>query len=105
MPISNHTDLPSSAIHSVIVNTDDNTIGVQYKAGDVPANAAYVYSVENAMTFEADFIAQFDEADFSVGAYINEKVASGVLTTTGDTIDLTPPAVEPPSADPDANYS
>jgi hypothetical protein len=83
---NSYKEIPSSAIDSVEINTDNNTVLIQYKSS--PKN--YTYSVENAERFEQEFLAEIpfsnDPAvdDKSVGAFINQSVQNGTLSLLVD---------------------
>lgn len=76
-----YQEIPSSAIDSVEINNDNNTVIINYK------NSAkdYTYSVENADQFEQQFLAEIPfsedpaEDDKSVGRFINQSVSQGTL--------------------------
>jgi hypothetical protein len=78
---NSYKEIPSSAIDSVEINTDNNTVLIQYKSSP----KTYTYSVESAEQFEQQFLAEIpfsdDPAtdDKSVGAFINQSVQNGVL--------------------------
>jgi len=81
MTVKNYQEIPSSAIDSVEINTDNNTVIIQYKS----SSKNYTYSVENAEQFEQQFLAEIpfsdspEEDDKSVGAFVNKSVQNGVL--------------------------
>lgn len=78
---NSYKEIPSSAIDSVEINTDNNTVLIQYKSSD----KTYKYSVENAESFEQQFLAEIpfsdspEEDDKSVGSFINQSTRNGVL--------------------------
>lgn len=84
MTVKTYDQLPSSAINQILIDTDNNTVTVQYKSNGNPAAAGYEYSVEDAVAFDTQFLAEFDNQDFSVGSFINEQVNTGALQTTGN---------------------
>ena len=84
MTIKTYDNLPSSAINQIVIDTDNNTVTVQYKSSGNPTPSGYEYSVEDATAFDTQFLAEFDSEDFSVGAFINEKVNGGVMSATGN---------------------
>jgi hypothetical protein len=78
---NSYKEIPSSAIDSVEINTDNNTVIINYK------NSAkdYSYNVENAEQFEQQFLSEIPfsedpaEDDKSVGRFINQSVQNGTL--------------------------
>jgi hypothetical protein len=78
---NSYKEIPSSAIDSVEINTDNNTVIINYK------NSAkdYSYNVENAEQFEQQFLSEIpfsedpSEDDKSVGRFINQSVQNGTL--------------------------
>jgi len=78
---NSYKEIPSSAIDSVEINTDNNTVLIQYKSSD----KTYTYSVENAESFEQQFLAEIpfsdspEEDDKSVGQFINRSTQNGIL--------------------------
>ena len=76
-----YQEIPSSAIDSVEINTDNNTVIINYKN----SNKDYSYNVENAEQFEQQFLAEIPfsdspaEDDKSVGRFINQSVQNGTL--------------------------
>jgi hypothetical protein len=76
-----YQEIPSSAIDSVEINTDNNTVIINYKN----SNKNYSYNVENAEQFEQQFLAEIPfsedpaEDDKSVGRFINQSVQNGTL--------------------------
>jgi capsular polysaccharide biosynthesis protein len=77
MTVQVYDNLPSSAIKSVTVNSENNTVVVQYTSND----KQYEYSTENATEFNKEFLAEFDDQEnFSVGRFINSAVTEGKLT-------------------------
>ncbi len=81
MTVKNYQEVPSTAIDSVEINTDNNTVLIQYKSSP----KTYTYSVENAEQFEQQFLAEIpfgdspEEDDKSVGRFINQSVQNGML--------------------------
>jgi len=100
MTVKTYSDLPSSAVNRIDVDTENNTVVVQYKAGNNPAASGYKYAVEDASAFDVEFLAEFDQQDFSVGQFLNEKLNSGVLTATGDQVPFEISAEEEQPIDP-----
>jgi HSP20 family molecular chaperone IbpA len=86
MSVNNYQEIPSSAIDSVEINTDNNTVIIQYKS----SSKNYTYNVENAEQFEQQFLAEIpfsdnaEEDDKSVGRFINTSVQNGVLQLLQD---------------------
>lgn len=86
MTVQNYQEIPSSAIDSVEINTDNNTVIIQYKSSP----KTYTYSVENAEQFEQQFLAEIpfsdspEEDDKSVGRFINQSVQNGSLQLLKD---------------------
>jgi hypothetical protein len=76
-----YQEIPSSAIDSVEINTDNNTVVINYKN----SNKDYSYNVENAEQFEQQFLSEIPfsdsptEDDKSVGRFINQSVQNGTL--------------------------
>jgi len=70
-----YNNLPSSAISSIVIDTNTNQVQVVYKSGD----KTYTYSTENAADWHQQFLAEFDTEDFSVGQFINSNVNTGAL--------------------------
>ena len=81
MTVKNYQEIPSSAIDSVEINTENNTVLIQYKS----SSKNYTYSVENAEQFEQQLLAEIpfsespEEDDKSVGRFINQSVNNGTL--------------------------
>ena len=86
MTVKNYQEIPSSAIDSVEINTDNNTVIIQYKS----SSKNYTYNVENADQFEQQFLAEIpfsddpEVDDKSVGAFINQSVQNGTLQLLKD---------------------
>lgn len=77
MTVQVYDNLPSSAIKSVTIDTQQNTVTVQYTSND----KNYQYSAENANDFNQQFLSEFDDVEnFSVGRFINRAVTEGNLT-------------------------
>ena len=76
-----YQEIPSSAIDSVEINSDNNTVIINYKN----SKKNYSYSVENADQFEQQFLSEIPfsespaEDDKSVGRFINQSVQNGTL--------------------------
>ena len=78
---NSYKEIPSSAIDSVEINSDNNTVIINYKN----SNKNYSYNVENADQFEQQFLSEIpfsedpSEDDKSVGRFINQSVQNGTL--------------------------
>jgi hypothetical protein len=78
---NSYKEIPSSAIDSVEINSDNNTVIINYKN----SNKNYSYNVENADQFEQQFLSEIpfsdtpEEDDKSVGRFINQSVQNGTL--------------------------
>jgi FlaG/FlaF family flagellin (archaellin) len=78
---NSYKEIPSSAIDSVEINVDNNTVIINYKN----SNKNYSYNVENADQFEQQFLSEIpfsadpSEDDKSVGRFINQSVQNGTL--------------------------
>jgi len=75
MTVKNYTDLPSSAIKNIVIDTVKNTVSVEYTTG----NKQYTYSTEDAEGFDQQLLAEFDSEDISVGRFMNQSVNEGTL--------------------------
>jgi hypothetical protein len=82
MTVQNYTDLPSSAVESITIDSEANTVVIQYKS----SQKNYTYSTEDASDFQSQFLAEFDEnnEESSVGRFINQSVSNGTLTLLAD---------------------
>jgi hypothetical protein len=76
MPSSNYNDLPSSAVESVDIDHGTDVVTVVYKSNPTKK---YYYEVADGAEFDRQFLAEFDNQDFSVGAYLNEKKSTNVM--------------------------
>lgn len=83
MPSSNYNDLPSSAIQSVDIDHGTDVVTVVYKS-DI--SKKYYYEVADGAEFDRQFLAEFDKEDFSVGAYINEKITKNAMRLHRDPV-------------------
>ncbi len=78
--------IPSSAIDSVEIDSDNNKVIVTYKS----SAKEYTYSVENAEEFEQQLLQEIpysedpEEDDKSVGRFINQSVNNGTLSLLVD---------------------
>lgn len=81
-----YSNLPSSAVERVVIDTATNQVQVVYKSSE----KSYTYSTEDAEQFDQQFLAEFDSAidnglsDISVGRFINSNVSQGNLTLLTD---------------------
>lgn len=82
MTVQNYQNLPSSAIESITIDSEANTVVVQYKSSE----KNYTYSTEDADQFQSQFLAEFDSEneETSVGRFINQSVSNGTLTLLAD---------------------
>jgi len=82
MTVQNYQNLPSSAIESITIDSEANTVVVQYKSSE----KNYTYSTEDADQFQSEFLAEFDSEneETSVGRFINQSVSNGTLTLLAD---------------------
>ena len=74
--VKTYDALPSSAVERIVIDTTTNKVEVVYKSSE----KSYTYSTEDATSFDQQFLAEFDNTDFSVGKFINSNVNSGNLT-------------------------
>lgn len=75
MTVKNYQELPSSAVKSVVIDTEKNTVSIQYNSG----GKEYTYSTEDAAGFDQQLLAEFDSDDVSVGRFVNQSVSNGTL--------------------------
>jgi len=82
MTVQNYQNLPSSAVESVTIDSEANTVVIQYKS----SQKNYTYSTEDADDFQSQFLAEFDveNEETSVGRFINQSVTNGTLTLLAD---------------------
>lgn len=80
MTVKNYQEIPSSAIKSVVIDTEKNTVSIQYNSSDKD----YTYSTEDAAGFDQQLLAEFDSEDVSVGRFVNQSVNNGTLTLLAD---------------------
>jgi len=80
MTVKNYQDLPSSAIKNIVIDTEKNTVSVEYYSN----NKQYTYSTEDAVSFDQQLLQEFDSEDISVGRFMNQSVNSGTLTLLAD---------------------
>jgi hypothetical protein len=75
MTVKNYQDLPSSAIKNIVIDTEKNTVAIEYNNG----NKQYTYSTEDAEGFDQQLLAEFDTEDVSVGRFVSQSVNQGTL--------------------------
>ena len=75
MTVKNYQDLPSSAIKNIVIDTEKNTVSVEYYS----SAKNYTYSTEDADGFDQQLLAEFDSEDISVGRFLNQSVNEGTL--------------------------
>ena len=80
MTVKNYQDLPSSAIKNIVIDTENNTVSVEYTSN----SKKYTYSTEDADGFDQQLLAEFDSEDISVGRFMNQSVSNGTLTLLAD---------------------
>ena len=80
MTVKNYQEIPSSAIKNIVIDTEKNTVSIQYNSSD----KNYTYSTENATGFDQQLLAEFDSEDISVGRFVNQSVSNGTLTLLAD---------------------
>lgn len=80
MTVKNYQDLPSSAIKNIVIDTEKNTVSIEYNNG----NKQYTYSTEDAEGFDQQLLAEFDTEDVSVGRFVNQSVTNGTLNLLVD---------------------
>jgi hypothetical protein len=73
--MKNYSEVPSSAIDNISIDTNTNQVVIKYKSSD----KTYTYSTENAEGFDQQLLAEFDSEDISVGRFINQSVSRGTL--------------------------
>lgn len=78
--MKNYQEIPSSAIDSITVDSDNNKVVIQYKSSE----KTYTYSTEDADSFDQQLLAEFDSEDLSVGRFINQSVNNGTLQLIAD---------------------
>jgi hypothetical protein len=82
MPNKVYSELPSSVIQAIEIDTDNNQVSIIYKS----SNKQYNYQSEDAAQFEQQLLAEFDQgidtgySDISVGRFVNSQVNGGNLT-------------------------
>lgn len=76
MTVKNYQEIPSSAIKSIVIDTEKNTVAVEYNNSN---NKSYTYSTEDAVSFDQQLLSEFDSEDISVGRFINQSVNEGTL--------------------------
>lgn len=80
MSVKNYQEIPSSAIKNIVIDTEKNTVSIQYNSSE----KNYTYSTEDAVSFDQQLLAEFDSDDISVGSLINQSVSNGTLTLLAD---------------------
>jgi hypothetical protein len=77
MAVETFQNLPSSAVESITIDSQENKVVIQYKSSE----KNYTYSTEDAAVFQQQFMAEFDEnnEEASVGRFINQSVNNGTL--------------------------
>ena len=82
MAVETFENLPSSAVESIVIDSEENKVVIQYKS----SQKNYTYSTEDADTFRQQFMAEFDATneEVSVGRFINQSVSNGTLTLLVD---------------------
>lgn len=75
MSVKNYQEIPSSAIKNIVIDTENNTVSIQYNSSE----KNYTYSTEDAVSFDQQLLAEFDSEDISVGSFINQNISSGNL--------------------------
>jgi ATP-dependent Zn protease len=80
MTVKNYQEVPSSAIKNIVIDTENNTVSIQYNSSD----KNYTYSTEDAVGFDTQLLAEFDNEDISVGRFVNQSVSNGTLTLLAD---------------------
>lgn len=75
MSVKNYQEIPSSAIKNIVIDTEKNTVSIQYNSSD----KNYTYSTEDAVSFDQQLLSEFDSEDISVGSLINQSVSNGTL--------------------------
>jgi hypothetical protein len=73
--MKNYSEVPSSAIDNISIDTNTNQVVIKYKSSE----KSYTYSTENAEGFDQQLLAEFDSEDISVGRFINQSVNQGTL--------------------------
>jgi ATP-dependent Zn protease len=76
MTVKNYQEVPSSAIKNIVIDTEKNTVSIQYNSSE----KNYTYSTEDAAGFDQQLLAEFDSEDISVGRFVNQSVSNGTLT-------------------------
>jgi hypothetical protein len=73
--MKNYSEVPSSAIDNISIDTNTNQVVIKYKSSE----KNYTYSTEDAASFDQQLLAEFDSEDISVGRFINQSVNQGTL--------------------------
>lgn len=80
MTVKNYQEVPSSAIKNIVIDTEKNTVSIQYNSSE----KNYTYSTEDAVSFDQQLLSEFDSEDISVGRFVNQSVNDGTLTLLAD---------------------
>lgn len=75
MSVKNYQEIPSSAIKNIVIDTEKNTVSIQYNSSD----KNYTYSTEDAVSFDQQLLSEFDSEDVSVGSFVNHNINNGTL--------------------------
>jgi hypothetical protein len=81
MAVKNYQEVPSSAIKNIVIDTEKNTVSIQYNNSN---DKTYTYSTEDAEGFDTQLLSEFDSEDISVGRFINQSVNQGTLQLLQD---------------------
>jgi ATP-dependent Zn protease len=81
MTVKNYQEIPSSAINNIVIDTEKNTVSIQYNNNN---DKIYTYSTEDAESFDQQLLAEFDSDDISVGSFVNQNVMNGTLQLLAD---------------------
>ena len=81
MTVKNYQEIPSSAIKNIVIDTEKNTVSIQYNNSN---DKTYTYSTEDAVGFDQQLLSEFDSEDISVGRFINQSVDQGTLQLLQD---------------------
>lgn len=81
MTVKNYQEIPSSAIKNIVIDTEKNTVSIQYNNSN---DKTYTYSTEDAVGFDQQLLSEFDSEDISVGRFINQSVNQGTLQLLQD---------------------
>jgi hypothetical protein len=81
MTVKNYQEIPSSAIKNIVIDTEKNTVSIQYNNSN---DKTYTYSTEDAVGVDQQLLSEFDSEDISVGRFINQSVNQGTLQLLQD---------------------